>query len=352
MNLQGMLYHYQAVYKQKYGSITTPEQWSALNAMLGCRSGQYGAMIVSCAGCGWEEQRPASCGHRSCSQCHHHSNVLWCDRQCQKLLPVPYFLVTFTLPRQLHELARKESKRVYKHLFDAAIETLRTFGCNDPHLQAELAATAVLHTHSRRLDFHPHVHLVVPGGVIHEGRKEWRKIKSKYLFNHFNLAKTFRGIFLKQLSRSVLVVPANPNNWVADCKSVGQGKQALQYLSRYLYRGVLGDHQLVEDNGTEVTFWYKDSETQERTTRTLKGEDLIRLLLIHVLPKGFRRARDYGFLHGNAKRKLALLHYILSVMVEKVTQREKARPICPCCKAVARYVGFIKPEALKKIQPG
>jgi hypothetical protein len=318
--------------------------------MLGCRTAQYGALSLHCEQCDWLAQRPLSCGHRACAQCHQHSNALWAERQCLKLLPVPYFMLTFTLPRELHPLARAHGQAVYAILFQAAIETLRTFGCNDARLQAEPAATAVLHTHTRRLDYHPHVHLVVPGGVI-AADSAWRKIKGNYLFNHFNLARVFRAIALKHLQMAGLTVPHNPEKWVAHCKPVGQGTQAIQYLSRYLYRGVLSESQLVADDGVHVTFRYKDNQGKRRT-RTVKGEILIRLLLLHVLPKRFRRARDFGFLHGNAKRRLQALQYLLKIVILPAKPREKARIICPCCKAVARITGFIKPQECVRLQPG
>ncbi len=352
MKLQTLLQAYQPAYEARYGAVTTPEQWTALHAMLGCHTAQMGEYSLHCEQCGWLSRRPLSCGHRACAQCHHHGNLLWCERQCMKLLPVPYFMVTFTLPKELHPLARARSRAVFALLFEAAIDTLRTFGCNDPHLQAEPAATAVLHTHTRRLDYHPHVHLVVPGGVLCPQRRQWRKVKGDFLFNHFNLARVFRAVFLKKLRHARLDIPDNPQKWVAHCKPAGKGKQAFQYLSRYLYRGVLSETQLVHDNGTEITFRYKDGRSKRVKTRTLKGEQLIRLLLLHVLPKGFRRARDYGFLHGNAKRQLQLLQYLLKLVIPPAKPREKARIICPCCNAVARITGFIRPHEQLRPQPG
>ena len=204
MKLQSLLKHYRPAYEARYAHMTTPEQWSALNAMLGCRTAQYGALSLGCEHCHWQALQPLSCGHRACAQCHQHSNALWAERQCRKVLPVTYFMLTFTLPRQLHPLTRAHARVVYGLLFEAAIETLRSFGGNDTRLQAEPAATAVLHTHSRRLDFHPHLHLIVPGGVLEAKTRQWRSVKGDYLFNHFNLARVFRGIFLKKLEHSGL----------------------------------------------------------------------------------------------------------------------------------------------------
>ena len=352
MHVQSILRDYLAAYTARYGAVTTPQQWSALHAMLGCRTAQYGTLALHCPQCGWQQHQPLSCGHRACTRCHQHSNALWCERQCLKLLPVPYFMLTFTLPSEIHPLARAEQPTLYALLFEAAIETLRQFGLKDRRLQAELAATAVLHTHTRRLDYHPHVHLVVPGGVLHAARSEWRKVKGEYLFNHFNLARVFRAVFLKRLHRTGLDIPENPAKWVAHCKPVGKGKKAIEYLSRYLYRGVLSDRQLIHDDGARVTFRYNDSQSNSTKTRTLPGEKLIRLLLLHVLPRGFRRARDYGFLHGNAKRQLRLLQYLLRIVIPPAQPRPKAKIICPCCQAVARITGFIRPHERVPLQPG
>lgn len=352
MDLQTLLRAYQPAYEARYGSCTTPDQWSALYAMLGCRTPQYGAMAVQCDECDWRGLQFHSCGHRSCPQCHHHSNILWGDRQSQKRLPVTYFMVTFTLPKVLRALARHHSRVVYAAMFQAAIETLRKFGRQDDHLQATLAATVVLHTHSRRLDYHPHLHLLVPGGGIHVRRREWRTVKGDYLFNHFNLATVFRAILLRKLNAAQLRIPVNPPEWVAHCECVGKGRQAIEYLSRYLYRGLLSDKQITNDSGTHVTFTYRESKTNIQKHRTLKGEDLIRLLLIHVLPKGFRRARDYGFLHGNAKRLLAILQIILKIALPETRQRKKAALRCPCCHAPARILAFIKPHDLARLKPG
>ena len=187
---------------------------------------------------------------------------------------------------------------------------MKDFGRNKKGFAAELGMTAVLHTHSRELNFHPHVHLIVPGGGLNPQRKEWRKLKGKYLFNGYKLAAVFRGRLLKAINEVGLKTPRTPKKWVAQCKRVGRGLPALQYLSRYLYRGVISNNNIINDDGKNVTFQYKDSDTGKMKTRCMKGEAFVALILKHTLPKGFRRARDYGFLHGNAKRTLRLVQWV------------------------------------------
>ena len=87
---------------------------------------------------------------------------------------------------------------------------VKRFGLNEKNFNAELGLCVVLHTHTRRLDYHPHVHIVIPGGGIHKARNEWRKIKGKYLFNGRALAKVFRGEFLQQLKEAGITVPITP----------------------------------------------------------------------------------------------------------------------------------------------
>ena len=186
--------------------------------------------------------------------------------------------------------------------------------------------------------------MVVPGGGIDAGRKQWRKLKGHYLFNAFNLARVFRARLLSALAEVPLVLPAKvPNRWVVDCAHVGRGLPALQYLSRYLYRGVLSEKQIVSDDGERVTFAFTNSTTGETEHRTLRGETFLYLLLQHVLPKGFRRVRDYGFLHGNAKRLLKLVQWVLRAPVFTGETQPKPTVVCSRCHAPMTIIAIIKP---------
>ncbi len=335
--LQDILVRYRARFLQRYGTVITPNQRSALNAMLGCRQGQYGELVLSCSHCPAHAMILRSCGHRACNQCQSHSTEDWLARQCQKQLPVNYYMATFTLPKELRQLAKQHDKEVYDGLIKSAVNTLKRFGLNDKHLQSELGMCAVLHTHTRRLDYHPHVHIVLPGGGIDKARKQWRKVKGKYLFNGKALAKVFRGECLAQLAKLNLRLPPTPKKWIVQCKRVGKGKQALQYLARYLYRGVIADKNILNDDGESVMFQYQDSKTKALKTRTLAGETFIFLLLQHVLPKGFRRARDYGFLHGNAKRWLQVVQWVLKVPGVETPEKKSRLKACSMCQSKMRF---------------
>jgi hypothetical protein len=317
MNMATIAYDYLDRFKAQHTHSTTPDQWSALNAILGCRTGQYGQLHLSCSACPWRSSSYQSCGHRSCNRCQNYTTTQWLDRQVTKLLPVEYFMVTFTLPYELRSLANANQKLVYALLFDCAVSTVKTFGLNDKGLAAELAMTAVLHTHTRRLDYHPHVHLIVPGGGVGKRPHTWNKLTGKYLFNGRKLAAVFRGKLLSAIENAGLKAPQTPRKWVAQCKHVGQGLPALKYLSRYLYRGVISNERIIHDDGDFITFEYDDADSGTTKTRRLRGEDFVKLILQHTLPKGFRRTRDFGWLHGNAKKRLRIIQWILRVSIPK-----------------------------------
>jgi hypothetical protein len=282
-----------------------------------------------------------SCGNRHCPKCQNHQSSLWIDKQQEKLLPVPYFMATFTLPFELRQLAWFNQKEVYSFLFKCIANTLKDFGLNPKNLGAELGLTMVLHTNNRKLDYHPQIHAIVPGGGIDRRCRCWRRVKAKFLFNEFALAKVFRARILEQIGEVELVIPDDvPTKWVVDCRHVGSGITALKYLSLYLYRGVISEKNIVANQNGKVTFKYVESESGETKFRTLKGEDFLRLILLHVLPKGFRRVRDYGFLHSNAKKMRTFIQLILHIILQQIRLRSKPVFQCPCCKSPMMIVKF------------
>ncbi|VFN08059.1 MAG: Putative transposase, partial [Candidatus Kentron sp. G] len=199
----------------------------------------------------------------------------------------------------------------------------------------------ILHTHSRSLNYHPHVHLVVPAAAIDKEKKQWRT-KEGYLFSDRALAKVFRAKMLEAITSEELILPeCYPEKWVVHCKSVGTGEKALVYLGRYLYRGVIQEKDIISCENGQVTFRYQDSKTKRMVTRTVSGVTFLWLLVQHVLPKGFRRTRNFGFLHGNCKRLLEVIQYLLGFNPYRALAWFKKRPSlrCPVCGTEMRIIG-------------
>ena len=315
----------------QYQDRLLPSHRAALAAMKNCRTSASPMMLAQCTDSDHKILLPHSCGHRSCPHCQHHESQQWLERQLQKLVPGQYFLVTFTLPAAFRALAFANQSTFFSLLIQCAWQTLSTFALNDKQLQGTPGAIAVLHTHSRRLDFHPHVHLVVPAAAIDANNRLWRtkraKAKKGYLFNHKALAKVFRAKMLDAITGEGLPLPERyAEKWVVDCKCLGSGEKALVYLGRYLYRGVIREKDIIACENGQVTFRYKQAKSGRTKTPTLPGAKFLWLILQHVLPKGFRRARNFGFLHPNSKRLIAVVQYLFGFDPKRALAFLKPRP--------------------------
>ena len=343
--LSSIIKTFEAEFLEQYRDSILPGHRQALAAMKHCRSSLSPRMLAQCSECDQHLFVPHSCGHRNCPHCQHHESQQWLERQLKRQVPAAYFLLTFTLPAELRPLAWRHQRKLYALIIRCSWETVQTFSLNDKQLQGTPGAVTVLHTHSRRLDFHPHVHLAMPAAAIDALNRLWRtktsNNKTRYLFNHKALAKVFRAKMLDAIAREGLALPAScPAAWVVDCKSVGAGDEALVYLGRYLYRGVIQEKDITACQDGKVTFRYQNSKTKRMEFRTVSGAKFLWLVLQHVLPKGFRRARNFGFLHPNRKRLIGLLHHLLGLNPNRALAWVKKRPqlVCRCCGAQMKII--------------
>jgi hypothetical protein len=360
MRLASIITAFEAEFLAQYQGRILPPHHQALAAMQGCRSQLGPKMQAACEHCHQQTFVPHSCGHRNCPHCQSHESQQWIARQLKKQLPAEYFLLTFTLPAQFRTLAWRHQRSIYAMMTQSSWETVRTFSQNDKKLQGMPGATTVLHTHSRRLDYHPHIHMVIPAAAVNAAQRLWRTKrcngKRRYLFNHKALAKVFRAKLLEAMTQAGLTLPNTyPEDWVVDCKAVGSGDKALAYLGRYLYRGVIQEKDILACENGKVTFRYRNSKTKQWEYRTVTGAKFLWLIVQHVLPKGFRRARNYGFLHPNSKRLIQLIQYLLNLDPKRGTawMRERPKLICPCCGATMKIIRTrIYPLPVCKIKQG
>lgn len=326
-------------FRQHYAKNLLPGHVKALEAMAGCRQAHGPHMLAQCANhqCDAQTYIPHSCGHRNCPHCQNHESQQWIKQQISKRLPCTYYLITFTLPEQLRDLAWRNQNTVYSLMFATVQELLKSFTKNDKKLGGEPGFTTILHTQTRSLDYHPHIHVVMPGASINLKTSLWKVKSPGYLFSHKALAKVFRAKILQALAEKELPLPHDcPTQWVVDCKDAGNGDQAIIYLGRYLYRGVIQEKDILHCREGMVTFRYLHAKSGEHRTRTVMGEYFLYLLMLHVLPRGFRRARSYGFLHSCSKKLIGFLQVVLRVVPWRtLVTRLRQRPaiICPVCGA-------------------
>ncbi len=341
--LSTIINEFEELFLAKYKATILLGHKKALQDMKRCRKESGLHMLARCTNhnCGQQTYIPHSCGHRNCPHCQSHENQQWIENQLSKRLSAQYYLITFTLPSQLRKLAWRNQKKVYALMFDIVQEVLKTFTENDKKLQGSAGFTTILHTHSRALNHHPHIHVVMPGASINRKTGFFRVKKSGYLFCHKAMAKVFRAKLLQKLVEQNLQVPKTcPKKWVVDCKDVGNGDKALIYLGKYLYKGVIQEKDILKCENGMVTFRYIDSKTKQNKTREVSGEYFLFLLMLHVLPKGFRRVRCYGFLHPCSKKLIRFLQMVLRINPLGMLKNMKKRPgiICSACQGIMEII--------------
>lgn len=343
-------------YQKEFAHSMTPDQHRAVWAILHCRTPVMGGHLHACDDCHTREFRFHSCNHRNCPQCGKNDTAEWVDSQLKKRVGAPYFMVTFTLPEELRSLFFSiHAKAAYDLLFAAASRTLHEVLANPKWLGASSAGfTMVLHTWNQRLLPHIHLHTIIPGaGLSADGRVVQVK-NANFLVPQPVLRKRFRSLFREQheklmtrlgeLGESSLPT-VNPTvwdrEWGVHLQAFGDGQNIIKYLGRYVCRTAIGDSRIVSYTDTHVTFRYKDRASGgiERT-ETLTGIEFVRRYLKHVLPKGMRSIRQYGYCHPAAKKSRERIAFHtgcpLFIADREATKgdvlQSESHPLCPCCK--------------------
>jgi hypothetical protein len=272
---------------------------------------------------------------------------VWLAQQRTRLLPVPYFLVTLTVPAELREPIRAAAKLWYGALLKEGAGALQDLAADPKQLGAELGITAMLQTWTRDLRYHPHVHLLVPGGGLTANQLRWVRVKdSEFLVPQVKLASRFKGRLKAWLQTHEPAlfkeVPVKVwwLKWVADVQPVGSGEAALKYLANYLCQPPLHDTQIEHWDAQSVTFRYRDNQGAQQHS-TVSGSEFVRRFLQHVLPRGFQRVRHYGWLGAAAQAKRERIHALLDWRAPALNLQPATLtlPKCPCCGKAMFLIG-------------
>ncbi len=293
-------------YLRRFGDRLLPSHRRALQDIAFCRTAALGGQEYLCPRCGHEHSVYHSCRNRHCPKCQAHEAETWLEKQRRLLLPCSYGLATCTLPSELREIARSNQRLVYSILLRSAARALLEVA-SDRHFVGGLTGVmAVLHTWTRALIHHPHVHMLFPIGGLGEDSTSWVKPRHRrYILPGYALAKVFRENLERAFRDAGLYDLVPPRvwagkRWVAHVKRVGDGEMALLYLSRYVFRVAITNQRILAYDGAKVTFKAKDRLGNVAPV-TLGVDELIRRFLQHVLPKGFVKVRYFG-LWGSASR--------------------------------------------------
>jgi uncharacterized Zn finger protein (UPF0148 family) len=337
-------------YIAKQGNRLLPSQRKALRAIVQCRTEALGGHVYTCEKCGQVQYRYHSCRNRHCPKCQQEETQEWLAKNSEFLPEAPYYLTTFTLPAGLRKLAGRNQKAVYGTLFRASARAMQRLAWDQRFLGGLIGILSILHTWTRDMRSHPHVHCLVPAvGIDEEGQVVYPKRKG-FLFPVRALSRLFRGEFRRMLSREKLEgeIPQGiwKEEWVVHCKPVGSGKGALKYLAPYVFRVALSNRRLVKMEGDQITFRYKDSRTRETKYCTLPAEAFLYRFLQHILPRGFVKVRYYGLFAPGMRKVLASLCEQLGARKESnggdTKEERKARKgeeevvYCPVCGIAMR----------------
>jgi hypothetical protein len=329
-------------YVARFGATMPAGHRRAVADLAACRTAAMGGHVTQCDTCGVEHFVYHSCRHRQCPTCHGVSTRAWTAARETELLPVPYFHVVFTLPAELRTVVRAHQRVLLGALMQTAAEALQALTADRHYLGGTVGMLAVLHTWTRTLEYHPHVHCLVPGGAV-AADGTWRRARGQYLVPVRALSVGFRARFLMRCKRLLpdVIVPASvwKKPWVVYAKPTVQGADCvLRYLARYVHRAAITDARIVHVGPTTVTFRYRDATARGWRTMTLRGEEFLRRFLQHVLPRGFHKVRSYGFWRPNAAAVRAALQHRLapaSVLAPRAAHLEAppaSLPGAPTCR--------------------
>lgn len=327
----------------------SPEQAQVMQRLAQCRTAALGGHRDACADCGFTRISYNSCRDRHCPKCQASKRAAWLETRLERLLPVGYFHVVFTLPDLLWPLMLHNQRPLYELLFRAAAATLLALAADPHRLGAQIGITAVLHTWGQNLRFHPHLHCVVTGGGLSLDGQRWVAGQRKFFLPVKVLGALFRGKFLAALKAAYqagtltltgsvahlgdsvafqeLLDRLYRRAWVVYAKRpFGGPEHVFRYLGRYSHRVAISNARLLALEGDQVAFQWKDyADAAKIKVMRLSAEEFLRRFLLHVLPKGFVRIRHYGLLASvNVRTKLERCRQLLGQPVEPRTPPRKS----------------------------
>jgi Putative transposase/Transposase zinc-binding domain len=305
-------------YRARFQPQMPPSHLRAMEAIENCRTEALGGQVYHCTSCDRFRYSYHSCQNRHCPKCRNDDATTWLARQQQLLLPVPHFLVTFTLPDPLRRLARSHQKVIYNLLFHASAAALQKLARDPRFVGGQLGLVGVLQTWTRDLRYHPHIHYLVPAAGLSADGQQWLPAQHpRFLIPVKALGKIFRAKFRNALRKTPLYsqVAAEiwTQPWIVHCEPAGSGQAVLKYLAPYVFRVALSNHRLLKLQDGQVTFRYRDRETNKQKLATLPAPEFIRRFLQHVLPHRFQKVRCFGFFRSQQRSRLQQLHALLTV---------------------------------------
>ena len=333
ITIDNIFHLYIPEYISKYWDKMPTGHKKTIQDILSCRTRKLGGQTWYCENCQKIHYNYFSCKNRMCPKCQNNQTTTWLSKQMKKLLPVQYFMVTFTVPSELRDIFRSNNKICYELLFKASSESMKQLALDRRFIGGEIGMVGLLQTWTSNLIYHPHIHYIVPGIALSKHNNTIKFAKNKFLFHNKPLAKLYRGKLCAGLKENNLNVPQEiwAKNWVVDIQAVGNGIGSLKYLSKYIYKTAISNNNILSSENKTVTIRIKDNQTRKNKIISLPAMEFIRRFLQHTLPKGFQKVRSYGLLHPKRKSTLYLLQILLKTQIKENCIPKNPIFKCPKC---------------------
>ncbi len=335
-------------YLERYPHLPTSHR-KVLSAIQQCQSGHYGHSLYQCQSCGETHRVNHSCGNRHCPQCQQHKTQQWLHHHLENQLPGPHFLITFTVPETLRPFIRSHQRIAYQALFNASSFALKRLAKDARFIGTDLPGfTGVLHTWGRQLQYHPHLHYIVPGGGLSKDRTTWLPSRANFFVPVKALSPIYRALFKEDMRQAGLLEQIDPQvwniAWNVHSQANPNGHTSFKYLAPYVFKVAISNSRLVSHTDRTVTFTYrKPGRARPRTTH-LDAIEFIRRFLQHVLPDGFMKVRHFGFMNTRCAiptdtlRRLILTRHPSVFKTPAVKTPAPLVASCPTCGAPMQVV--------------
>lgn len=339
-------------YIESFGKSMPNNHKKVIDAIISCRTKACGMVVYECTKCGTMHTTFRSCGNRHCPKCQNHKIKLWVEKQMKRCLPVHYFMITFTVPEQIRRFIRSNQKIAYSAMFKASSEALKKLVPDPKYIGGDVPGFfGALHTWGRQLQYHPHIHYIVPGGAITKQDGKWHSSRKDFYLPVKALSKIFKAKFCDEMKKAGLLssIPSKVWKfaWNVNCQAIGNSTKGIKYLAPYVFKVAISDSRIIKVENREVFFWYKKTKSNRKRTMRLNVMEFIRRFLQHVLPTGFMKIRYYGFLHPSSSISLKLIQKNLKELydteLEEPEQEAKPEIICPNCGGELKYYYSILP---------
>lgn len=337
-----------------FGTAMPTAHKKVIKAIMQCRTSACGMVVYECSKCRTQHITFRSCGNRHCPKCQNHKVKLWVEGQMERQLPGHHFMITFTVPEQLRRFIRSNQRTAYAAMFTASSQTLKKLTPDPKFIGGDLPCFfGVLHTWGRQLQYHPHIHYIVPGGAILKEDGSWHPSRIDFYLPVKAMSKIFRAKFCQEMKKTGLLsqIPSSvwKLDWNVNSQAMGSSESSIKYLAPYVFKVAISDHRIVKVEGREVFIRYKKTGSQRQRIMKLEVMEFIRRFLQHVLPTGFMKVRYYGFLSPSSSisldhiRQLMESAYGIKAVESTIEPETIPAIICPACGGELKYCYSVLP---------